>query len=455
MKGQGASGLGLALVFVAALSLSADELQRDRCVILVSVDGLAGFYLDDPVAHLPTLRRLAAEGARAEGMLCSFPTVTWPNHTTLVTGVHPARHGVIGNNYWDRTTRRNVPLIVDPVFDKSEIVRVPTVYDVAHKAGLVTAAIVWPATRNAQTLHFTVPDMKGNESWLRYGTRSWLEELRQAGIPVDRHATWVEQSAGAQRDWLYVRMATQLLEKHAPNLLLIHLIEVDHIQHRDGPRSPDAYWSVNYADNCLRDLLDAVARSARRDKTTVIVTSDHGFFPIDFEIRPAVALRKLGLRSGSESKAAVVSQGGACAVYIMDQDRRQQITDQLVEIFHATHGIQAVLRPDEFRRVGQPTPQEDPRAPDLWLSAESGYSFSDSEAGEELVVPRASRAGTHGYLPDHPDMWGTLVLWGNGIRSGVRLGKVSNLDVAPTIAALLGLQLPGADGRVLSEALVP
>ncbi|GIW94518.1 MAG: alkaline phosphatase family protein [Pirellulaceae bacterium] len=432
------------------------EPQKDRCVILVSVDGLAGFYLDDPVAHMPTLRRMAVEGARAAGMVCSFPTVTWPNHTTLVTGVEPARHGVLGNNYLDRSTARNIPLIVDPLFDKDEIVKVPTIYDVAHAAGLTTAAIVWPATRNARTLHFTVPDMKGNESWARYGTTSWLAELREAGVPVDRHGTWVEQSGGGvQRDWLYVRMAAHLLQKHAPNLLLIHLVEVDHVQHREGPRSADAYWSVSYADSCLRDLVDAVARSPRAARTTIIVTSDHGFFPIDVEIRPQVLMRKLGLRGGPQPAAASVSQGGACAVYILDQARRKQIADQLAELFQATRGIQAVLKPAEFSRIGQPTPDQDPRAPDLWLSAESGFSFSDAEAGEDVLVPRASRAGTHGYLPDQPDMLGTLVLWGHGIRSGVNLGKVKSVDVAPTIAALLGLEMPDVQGRVLHEALAP
>src|SRR5436309_10686201 len=85
--------------------------QTDRCVILVSVDGLAGFYLDDPKADLPTLRRLAREGARAEGLSCSFPTVTWPNHTTLVTGVPPVKHGVIGNGYFDRKKATPVSLL--------------------------------------------------------------------------------------------------------------------------------------------------------------------------------------------------------------------------------------------------------------------------------------------------------------------------------------------------------
>src|SRR5271163_2166238 len=86
-----------------------------RVVIMISVDGLAADYLDDPKAEMPTIRKMAAEGARAASMKAVNPTVTWPNHTTLVTGDQPARHGVVGNNYLDRTTGKKVTLIADPV----------------------------------------------------------------------------------------------------------------------------------------------------------------------------------------------------------------------------------------------------------------------------------------------------------------------------------------------------
>src|SRR5215213_3934105 len=97
----------IALLFAAALTpalrsshLSAED--NDRHVILISVDGLAHYYFDDPKAPMPTIRKLAADGARAKRMKTSMPTNTWPNHTTLVTGVQPGKHGVIGNDYFDR-----------------------------------------------------------------------------------------------------------------------------------------------------------------------------------------------------------------------------------------------------------------------------------------------------------------------------------------------------------------
>src|SRR5437660_4201320 len=115
------------ILCVSAPPCAAGQAEAPPIVVMISVDGLGAYYLDDPKAEMPTIRALAAEGARASMMKASTPTVTWPNHTTLVTGVTPARHGVVGNNYFDRAAGKKVALISDPVFDKDEIVKVPTI----------------------------------------------------------------------------------------------------------------------------------------------------------------------------------------------------------------------------------------------------------------------------------------------------------------------------------------
>lgn len=448
--------LAFVLLALGVVGEARAEPRQDQCVILVSVDGLAGFYVDDPRAEMPTLRRLAREGARAEGMVGSFPTVTWPQHVTLVTGTHPAKHGMIGNSYFDRATKKSVTLLCDPVYDKNEVVKVPTVYDIAYQAGLKTAGVLWPATRNAGTLHWMVPDMPGDDTWDQLGTKSWMAELRKAGIPVERHGPWCrETTGGVQRDWLYTRMAAHVLREHAPNLVMIHLVEPDHVQHRFGPRSTEAYWCVSYADDRIRDLVEAVQRSPMAGKTTLIVVGDHGFFPIRRDIRPNVLLRKLGLVEVSaggkvqKQDAWCLSQGGACQVYILDDARREALIGQLRDQLKTLEGVEAVFTPEQFAAHGQPTRAQDDRAPDLWLAAKYDYSFSDSHQGDETVVARATVGGTHGYLPDQPDMVSACVIWGPGIKPGTNLGRVDMRDIAPTIAQLLGLTMPTADGRPL------
>ncbi len=204
------------------------EPRQDRCVIMVTIDGLANFHIDDPKSDVPVMRKLAAEGARAEGgMIAAFPTVTWPTHTTLATGATPARHGVVGNSYFDRATGKTVPLILDRIFNKDQTVQTPTIYDAAHQAGLKTAAVCWPASREAASLDWTVPDMFEADAWPKYGTRAWLDELRPGGVAGGQAECLVLDARQRRAGLALHAMVRQVLRKHSPNLVLLHLVEPD------------------------------------------------------------------------------------------------------------------------------------------------------------------------------------------------------------------------------------
>ena len=152
--------ISVALMFVLRNRPAEAEPHQNRCVIMVTIDGLANFYIDDPKIRHTGHAETGGSGARAEGgMIAAFPTVTWPTHTTLATGTTPARHGVVGNNYFDRATGKIVPLILDRNLNKAQTVQTPTIYDAAHQASLKTAAVCWPASREAESLDWTVPDM--------------------------------------------------------------------------------------------------------------------------------------------------------------------------------------------------------------------------------------------------------------------------------------------------------
>jgi predicted AlkP superfamily pyrophosphatase or phosphodiesterase len=457
------SVLALLLFVIAAFTLAvpspAASADAERHVILVSIDGLADYYFDDPRAHMPTIRGLAARGARAKRMEASFPTVTWPNHTTLVTGVHAGRHGVIGNNYFDRAELKTVPLIPDPLFDKAEIVRVPTVYDLAHAAGLRTGGVCWPASRNAATLDWQVPDVFDQAIFEGASTPSLLAELKEKGIPYWKQNEWCKAgNAGKpQRDWLYTRIAAHLIEAHRPNLLLVHLMSVDALQHATGRNSDEAYWAISDSDRCVRELVDAVEAAGLADRTAYFIAADHGFISYDKEIAANVVLRQEGLREGQglrlRQQAYALSQGGGCFVYILDEENRDAIRSRLAARFREVEGVELVIEPEEFAKFGHLLPSEDPRVPDLMLSAADGYAFSGKDEGEEAILATDATKGTHGYSPLHPLMGASFVASGAGIKEGVVLEKISNTDVAPTMAAVLGLEMEGVEGRVLEEIL--
>jgi predicted AlkP superfamily pyrophosphatase or phosphodiesterase len=435
------------------------EPASERIVVLISVDGLAHYYLDDPKAEMPTIRQLAAEGARASDMKCSMPTVTWPNHTTLVTGVNPAKHGVIGNNYFDRATGQNVTLITDPVFNKDEIVKAPTIYDAAKNAGLKTAAIIWPASRGTQSLDWTVPDVFTDALFQKYGTASLFPELKAAGIPYERQGEWCKSGDGEARDRMYVQMLNHIIRTHRPNLALLHLVEVDHVEHAHGPQSTEAYAAVKFADECVRDVWNELQKSFP-GKATLIVSADHGFFPYQQMIQPNVLLRKEGLvKTDDKNKVAggdvrALGQGGASFLYVLDQARREALIERLANLFGTVEGVDIVITPKDFKKYGMSDPRENPHMPDVVLSAKSGYSFSDSLAGDLAVTPKSDDVkGTHGYDPNQPGLHATFVAWGAGIRPHMKIGAINNTDVAPTIAELLGLRFDNTDGRALESIL--
>lgn len=430
----------------------------DRLVVMISVDGLAQYYFDDPKAEMPTIRHLAAEGARAKMLKASMPTVTWPNHTTLVTGVTPAKHGVIGNSYWDRAAGKVVPLLPDPFLNKDEIVKVPTVYDLAKKAGLKTAAIVWPASRGAATLDWTVPDVMTNALWQQYGTPALLAECKQAGLPIDKQEEYCKTGQGRARDLMYVQMLNSVIRNHRPNLALLHLVELDHVEHAHGPQCPEAYDTVKFEDERVREVWEEMERDFP-GKATLFVVSDHGFFPYQQTIQPNVLLRKDGYLQAEGSKITSrsvvnVTQGGSTYLYILDDANREAIRDRLQQQFKQTEGVGLVLVPSEYPLHGLPDPKQDPHAPDLVVSAKSGYSFSDSLAGDLLISPKSEEVkGTHGYDSNEPGMHATLVACGAGIKPGVQVGIVPNTSVAPTVAAVLGFPMPNTDGPAIAEIL--
>ncbi|MEP6668069.1 MAG: ectonucleotide pyrophosphatase/phosphodiesterase [Chthoniobacter sp.] len=451
--------LSLLVVSLAVLTPSfALDPASERIVVLISVDGLAHYYFDDPKAEMPTIRQLAAEGARAEKMKVSMPTVTWPNHTTLVTGVNPGKHGVIGNSYFDRAKGAVVSLLPDPIFNKDEIVKTPTIYDVAKAAGLKTAAIIWPASRGAQTLDWTVPDVATDELFQKYGTPSLLTEFKAAGIPYEKQGEWWKTGKGQDRDRMYAQMLDFVVRTHRPNVALLHLVEVDHVEHAHGPQSPEAYAAVKFADERVREVWEELKKSFP-GKATLIVASDHGFFPYQQQIQPNVLLRKEGLLTAEGTKITggqvrAVNQGGATFLYVLDQANREALIARLTGMFKEVEGVDLVITPKDYAKYGMADPLKNPQMADVVLSAKKGYSFSDSLAGDLLVTPKTDDVkGTHGYDRNQAGLHGTFVAWGAGIKTGSQLGTINNTDVAPTMAALLGLKMPDSDGQVLESIL--
>lgn len=435
------------------LTLPTFAARKDRHVILITIDGFPAKLWNDLSLPLPTLRKLAADGAAAEAMMTSNPSVTWPAHTTLVTGVTPRIHGVLFNGLVVRQGPGK-PLKIEPWVDKTSLVFTPTLYDVAHAAGLTTAESDWVAVTRAKGITWSfaeLPNPNGPVEQAMIAAGVATAEDMQAMQPGRRQKTiW--------RDGMWTRAAAFMFSQYKPNLLLYHTLNTDGIHHRYGPGTDPSYTALAYADRLVGDLLKTVDETGLRAQTTVIVTTDHGFKTVTQYAYPNVILKKAGLLKAAgptvtQCDAYTLSSGGIALVYVTDPARRAELIPQLKELFGQAAGIERVIDARDAHSIGMPTPDENAGMGDLILYPKVGHAFSAAAAGDVVVGPTVNYSGTHGYFNDDPELDGIFIASGAGIKPGVKLGRIRNLDVAPTLARLMELELPKVEGRVLEEIL--
>ena len=413
-------------------------------VVLISIDGFAAFYWNDARVRMPTLRRLAERGVVAQRMETVFPSTTWPSHVSIVTGVHPVTHGVVANYVMNRADRRTENLTGDPVYDAPDLVRAPAVYDRAHAAGRVTAAVDWPATRRSASFHFNLPCFKDQRVFEAHTDPRVWAELGALGYPLERQGEWAQLPKRFLKDSMVADVAAHAWTRYAPDFLLVHFLCADSLQHLHGPRSPEAYWAMEYVDALIRRFLDAGPLAALDRDTAIVIVSDHGFLATPRETRPNVHLARLG----ATAEARFVMNHGAGYVYALrDGGAGPDLARELAKL----EGVARVWQPHEYATLGLPTPEQNAHAGDLLLEADDGYCFGDAADGE-LIGPAHYR-WNHGHLATRPDLGAFFLAAGAGIARGRTLRAVTSRDVAPTLSALLGLPPAPSEGAIVAGAL--
>jgi predicted AlkP superfamily pyrophosphatase or phosphodiesterase len=461
------------LLLVPACAFGKTVPPKDRIVVLITIDGFPAWIWRDPMLPVPTFRKLAKEGAQAGAMTVSNPSITWINHTTLVTGVEPRKHGVLFNGLLVRGGPGAAPKI-EQWRDKADLVRVPTLYDLASQAGLKTAQVNWVAILNSRTIDYEMLEIPRPDGAIEREVvdRGFLDR-RDIETFTARNKTVV------WRDQAWTRGAAHIVKEHKPNLLLFHLLNTDACEHRYGPDSWASYTAFAYADRLVGDLLAAIDEAGFKDKATVVITTDHGFKKVSRAIYLNAALLEAGLLKAEKQSmlvsepgapetakqtkvtrevitsadACVMPEGGLAFAYVTDPAKKAELLPKLTELFSKIEGVDKVLDGHEGPRFGMPTPEENQGMGDLILHAKPGYTFQKDALVEQVVAPSKDYLGTHGYFASDPELDGMFVAWGYGIKPGVTITRVSNLDVAPTLAELLGVKFEHTDGHVMREIL--
>src|SRR5881397_2448191 len=283
-----------ALVAVVILLLHGGVLAQSArpTLVMISIDGLRPDYVTAADAHglkIPNLRRFLREGAFADGVAGVIPTVTYPSHTTLITGVWPAKHGILSNTVFE-------PLRTGPAnwYWYADDIRAPTLWDSAARTGWTTASIQWPASVGARVT-WNIP-----EYWR--GNTTEDAKLQRAvstpGLLAELEAELGPYPHGqeAEDDEARGRFAVRVLEKKRPALLTLHLLALDHVQHETAPFSPETFAALERLDGVVAKLRETAERLAP-GRAFVAIVSDHGFARIDTQLNLFTALREAGLFS--------------------------------------------------------------------------------------------------------------------------------------------------------------
>jgi predicted AlkP superfamily pyrophosphatase or phosphodiesterase len=422
----------LALLFACAFSARG----TGRHVLVISVDGMGSSYYMQPCNRLktPSIRRLMAEGSFAEAVEGVYPTLTYPSHTTIVTGRRPAEHGIY-TNLSSRQSGKNP----DDWFWFARAIKATTLWDEARAHHMTSAAVAWPVTVGA-AIDWDVPEIwnpiKGQVPDPFYVVRfvnpmTTLELAWAMGIP----------HRGSEDDANRTKAASYFFTRHHPNLVLLHLEALDAAEHRFGPHTPQANSALERADVHIGEMLSAVKQAGLESSTDVVVLSDHGFLSVDRAVRPNVLLARAGLLT-ADSKGkitggritTVVNDGSFFLYWPQGSDLRAEVDSALKPL--CDQGlVQAVFGQEALHEMGA-----DPEAR-LAVEAPAGVEYT-AEASGPLVQPLDREEGAHGFLPSRQGLESSFIARGPDIRSGVNLHRIQLTEIGPTILDAMGIRDP-------------
>lgn len=433
------------------MAIAAGERVHAASLLMISVDGLKPEYVLDADAHglkIPFLRSLMRDGAYARGMTGVWPTVTYPSHTTLLTGVAPAEHGIYNNLEFDpKNTFANA------WYWYAQQIRVPTLWQAAHEAGLSTASIGWPVSIGASAVDFLIPeywrvarltDVDPSDAWLVAALSRPENLLQKMQARLGPYMRGNDPSPPG--DEIKTRFALDILKTQKPKFMTIHLSSLDEEQHAHGPFSPEVNADLEVIDGQLEQLF--AASRANDPKAIALVVSDHGFVQITHRVNLMQPFLRAGLlQSGGSWKAQPWSGSGMAAVMLHDptDSQTESKVRNLLQAMQAdpSNGIAEVLERDAIKQRGA-----FPDASFLIVMKLGYYALAD--ATSPLVSDVQGTLGSHGFSPEYPEMRGAFFIAGSGIARHRDLGLIDMRQIAPTVAELLGIRLRSASQRPLA-----
>ncbi len=411
-------------------------------VLMISIDGLRPvdvFEADTRGLKIPHLRTFVAQGSTATGVFGVLPTVTYPSHTTLITGVSPAKHGVVSNTTFD-------PLNINRQgwYWYASDIKVPTLWEAAHAKGLVTANVHWPVSVEAKGVDYNLPQIwmtgHGDDEKLVHAlsTPGLVDALE---AKLGKYARGIDDEMGG--DETRGRFAVQLIADHKPDFATVYLTALDTNQHHFGPGSAEAHTVLERIDEIVGKLVTAELKA--HPDAVIAIVSDHGFSPTTTEINLFLPFIQAGLMT-VDDKLTVKSwdavpwmSGGSIAVVLKRPDDAalvKKVGDLLASLKAdpKMHIVDVIGHDEIIKRAGNPQASFYVA---LALDAMAGYKGPASGP--------SSYKGMHGHFPENPALRSVFMVKGARIPAHYSLGEIDMRSIAPTLAKLMGTTLADAE----------
>lgn len=414
-------------------------------VLMISLDGLRPADVIEAQKkglNLPNITAFLKQSAYASGVKNVLPTVTYPDHTTLITGVWPDKHGIANNETLDPTGAN-----FQGWYWYAEDIKVPTLWDAVHATGNKVGSVGWPVSVGALSIDENVP-----EYWRAQNAED-LKVVRAVATPglIGKLEKETKLPLGAlfgedpQHDVARTVYATQIMADLKPQFMTVHLVSLDHYQHTYGPDTAESKKALEGLDADVGKLI-AAAKAVHPD-VTIAVVSDHGFAAVHDGVYLNRTLADAGLITIANGKvtdwqAYAWNAGGSAAIVLKDPNdaavkaKVEALLNKLAA--DPKSGVARVIDAKAIAERGG-----SPKAT-FWVDFKIGYSGE----GDFTISKTYTLKGTHGYFPDHKEMRATFMIAGPGIAAK-KLGEIDMRDIAPTLAKVLEVKLDKADGKPL------
>jgi predicted AlkP superfamily pyrophosphatase or phosphodiesterase len=368
--------------------------QPTPYVILISFDGFRWDYSLRGIT--PNLEKMKQDGVSALSLRPAFPSKTFPNHYSEITGMYTENHGIIGNSIYDPFTGERFSMSTK----ESKWFLGEAFWETAHRSVIKTASYFWP----------------GSEMDLDYRRPDYYKPYNHDKDYLERIDTVIY--------WL------QLPPAERPHFITLYFHDTDTYGHEFGPNSPEVNRSIARLDSLTGELYARLDKIGMNDSVNVIITSDHGMTEISKDRVINVA------EIVSDYECKLRGHGTMMSVECRDDDR-ENIYETLYE--NRRH-YRVFLKEDmpSFYHYSR-----HPFIPDLLIFADVGWSL---ERGDSL---RMTGKGNHGYEKDHTDMHGTFIARGPVFKSAYPTGTLWNIDIYPLLCAIYGIEpRSNIDGRL-------